>query len=389
MINARICREELVAGRPLVRTIPGEAAHAIWGPYEAMKVGVYQVDFELALATIGGDPHEICAVLDVTTDCGTVSLGKLPLRRVDLSTELRTYSLVVVLRGNFALEHRVYTPGTTELLINPVRNVTRVSGVLDLPPQSNLGILAQDMNALGEDTRRILRRLRPHEIRGVEKVRLGRPFDGGYVCVDDFEGIDTAFSFGIDSDISWDEDVAARGVKVYQFDHTVTDPAPDEPRMVFEPKRIARESGPQTQSLSDLIRAHDKGRNRPNLILKTDIEGAEWDVIDATSEDDLARLAWITGEFHYFQGLAEASCRDLIDRALARLTNRFALVHVHSNVWGGYSSLANTIVPNVIEATFANRAVYDVRETQETFPTSLDHCCDPAEPDFFVGAFRY
>lgn len=120
-----------------------------------------------------------------------------------------------------------------------------------------------------------------------------------------------------------------------------------------------------------------------------DIEGGEWDVFDATEEDQLARLAWIVCELHYLQGLAERDHRELIDRCLQKIGRRFAVVHVHSNVWGGYSSLANTVVPNVVEVTFVNRAVYDVTDTVELFPGALDQSCDPEQRDFHLGSFTF
>lgn len=388
MINEDISDAAVLGGLDARQTRIGQSGHVVFGPYEAITHGVYQVDFTLALAAPQEEDGE-CAVIDVCSEWGLRSIAAHPIRISDLSTEARTFSLLFVLRQITTLEYRVHSHGTTVLLVASEPVMTRISGVLDEAPQPGFSTALYDPEAFGKDTRRILARLRPHALKDHRKVRLGNPRDGGYVCVDDFAGIDTAFSFGINDDISWDLAAAERGLRVYQFDHTVSDPAPGDPRMVFEPKRIDAHSGPHSQSLSDLVRTHDRGLPRPNIILKMDIEGAEWPVIEATSEEALSRIAWIVCEMHYFQGLAEPHYRNLIDRCLAKLSQGFALVHVHANVWGGISSLGNVMMPNVIEVALANRFVYEVEDTDETFPGPLDQSCDPAQPDLYLGTFRF
>lgn len=242
---------------------------------------------------------------------------------------------------------------------------------------------------LQRKVRAILRLLRPYAAAGVGKVRLGRLGDGGYVHLDDFSGIDAALSLGINDDISWDLDAAARGMTVYQFDHTVNDPAPGDPRMVFERKMIGPVSGPDTRSLAELVRQHDRGAERPNMVLKMDIELHEWDVINATDPALLGRFAQIACELHYFQGLNQMDWRQRIYDALSRLHGHYAVVHVHANTVGGTSVLANTFVPNVLEVTFANRGLYRFQETGELFPGPLDQTCYPGHPDIFLGSFRY
>lgn len=46
--------------------------------------------------------------------------------------------------------------------------------------------------------------------------------------LDDFSKTVAAYSFGINDDISWDIDVAKRGVHCYMYDYTITS-IPDAP----------------------------------------------------------------------------------------------------------------------------------------------------------------
>src|SRR5947207_49992 len=63
--------------------------------------------------------------------------------------------------------------------------------------------------------------LAPQRAVGHSKVRLGSKYDGGYICIDDFNEITTAFSFGIGKNDDWDIEIANKGIAVYQFDHTI------------------------------------------------------------------------------------------------------------------------------------------------------------------------
>jgi hypothetical protein len=145
----------------------------------------------------------------------------------------------------------------------------------------------------------------------LDKARFGSAHDGGYILLDDFRGIDTAFSLGVEHDASWDIDVAKSGINVYQFDHTVDAPITNNARLIFERKKISTEAGPDSESLTSLIERHDKRNANPNILLKIDIENNEWAVFDTTPSELLNRFSQIVGEFHYFQDFSDAHWRQL------------------------------------------------------------------------------
>ena len=237
-----------------------------------------------------------------------------------------------------------------------------------------------------DEIKKILRLLRPYAVEGFRKARFGSPCDGGYILLDDFQGIDTAFSFGVEQNASWDVDIAKCGVTVYQFDHTVDAPITDNPRLIFARKRIFTEARPESESLPSLIRQHDKRNAKPNILLKIDIENDEWAVFDTTPPEILNRFSQIVGEFHYLQGLSDLQWRRFVTRVLEKLSDSYAVVHVHANNIGGFSNVANIIFPNVLEITFANRSMYSFSETDEIFPGPLDAPNDPSHPDLHLGS---
>lgn len=136
-------------------------------------------------------------------------------------------------------------------------------------------LVANDDHELHEQIRATLRLLRPYRVKGRRKARFGSPNDGGYILLDDFEGVDTALSFGIEQNIDWDLEMAEHGLTIHQFDHTVEAPAPDDRRMIFSKTMIAPTPAPGAATLEGLVELLDKGHSRPNLILKMDIEAAE------------------------------------------------------------------------------------------------------------------
>jgi hypothetical protein len=240
-----------------------------------------------------------------------------------------------------------------------------------------------------EEIKKTLRLLRPYAAKGFPKARFGGPHDGGYILLDDFHGIDTAFSFGIENNASWDLEIAERCATVYQFDHTVEAPETENPRLVFARKRICPEAGAESETLLSLVKQHDKQNVCPNLILKIDIEGDEWAVFDATPPDMLTRFSQIVGEFHYFQAFDDFNWRQIFHRVLTKLSDAYGIVHVHANNYAGFSNVCNVVFPNVLEITFANRNVYSFSETDEIFPGPLDSPNDPGRPDMHLGSFRF
>lgn len=259
-----------------------------------------------------------------------------------------------------------------------------------IPTLDEIGGLHASSNVeLGNQIRTVLRLLLPQQVVGQRKKRFGRANDGGYVHLDDFRGVDTALSLGVNDDVSWDRDVADCGLKIFQFDHTVDDPSPDDDRMIFSKIMIAAHPGAGCATLNELVAAHDKGANSPNIFLKMDIEGYEWPVIEETDQHLLGRFTQIACEMHLFEHLPSLEFRQGFYRSLRKLNLSYAPIHIHANNHAGYSIVAGVPIANVLEVTWANRSIYSFRDTEEVFPTHLDQPCNASAPDHFLGSFRF
>ena len=61
----------------------------------------------------------------------------------------------------------------------------------------------------------------PKEVIGKKRILLGQKRDGCYVLLDDFQDVKIAYSFGIDGNVIFDEELAKRGIDIYMYDHTI------------------------------------------------------------------------------------------------------------------------------------------------------------------------
>ncbi|MBI0535462.1 hypothetical protein D9599_07755 [Roseomonas sp. KE2513] len=229
------------------------------------------------------------------------------------------------------------------------------------------------------------RLLEPRAAKGVAKRRVGHAADGGYVMLDDLEQVRFALSLGVGDEMTWDLEMAGRGIEVHQFDYTIEAPPETHERIRFHRSRIAPVAEGSDHSLAS---AQALGGNHP-CIVKMDIEGDEWVVLDAAGEGDFERVTQLVLEFHDFDKVADNAWFGRAERVLRRLAASFAVVHVHANNYGALHSRGNVAFPELLEVTFANRGRYDFEPTAEIFPTPLDAPNRGDLPDIRLGSFRF
>ena len=231
------------------------------------------------------------------------------------------------------------------------------------------------------------RLLRPYRVVGKSKRRIGRFGDGGYVCVDDFDGVTGAFSLGIAGEVSWDLEVANLGIQVHQFDHSVNQPPVANPNFHFHKSKIGGKISENVETIDSIVKNY--AASTTNNIIKIDIEGDEWDALCATSEITLRSFGQILCEFHAFSKVNRIEWWERAFIALTRLEKHFAVVHVHANNWAPYLNVGGVPFPEVIEVSFANRAKFSFIESDEIFPTYLDHPNKSGVDDYYLGNFVF
>lgn len=171
--------------------------------------------------------------------------------------------------------------------------------------------------------------LRPVSLENCTLRRYGGEHDGGYLlCENLIAGVQAAYSYGIDTEDNWGCDVSRQfGVTVHQYDcFTPHRPLCEGGRFVFHDEcvggtRETIESRPFDTIAAQIAGNGDSGKR---LLVKIDVEGAEWDALSATPDDVLDRIDQMAMELH---GTNESRFVDLI----RRLKTKFYLVNLHFN----------------------------------------------------------
>ncbi|MDE7333206.1 MAG: hypothetical protein K2O16_13425 [Lachnospiraceae bacterium] len=201
-------------------------------------------------------------------------------------------------------------------------------------------------------------------------IRIGSESDGGYVMLNDFGDDNTAYSFGIGNNIDWDENIADYGIDVYCYDHTINQLPKENTRLFFQKTGICGEDDIENNLLSmETILNKNNHQKKNRLILKMDVEGAEWEFINTISIDTLKQFSQMTFELH---GITNIANREMIMRALEKLNKTHYIIWVHGNNGGGSETAGTVVMPRLLEITYVNKEQYPCVEAPYDCPLDID-----------------
>ena len=234
----------------------------------------------------------------------------------------------------------------------------------------------------------ILRQMEPMRAVDYAKIRIGKECDGGYVMLDDFKDITAAYSIGICDEVSWDLNMAERGIEVFQYDHTIAALPVQHPRFHWQKKGLGAVSTEDLETLPRLLEVNGHVGRR-DLLLKCDIEGCEWEVLASLPRDCLRHFKQIVLEIHYLERLTDPEFAKLVERAISVLTADHRVIHVHANNHRPFSIVGGIPIPSVLELTLVRADDTQLVTSDEVFPTPLDTTCYRGRADFRLGTFRF
>lgn len=221
------------------------------------------------------------------------------------------------------------------------------------------------------------------------KVRTGGPHDGGYVMANDFRGNRIGYSIGVGPQVDWDVEMAGRGMHIYQYDHTVESVPAEHPNFHYFKLGIGPDlSDPELVTLERMLENNDH-LSEENMLLKVDVEGAEWDVFDSMSSNLLQKFDQIVVEYHGLEFLDRESFRSRANRVFKTINHTHRVIHIHGNNYASFSMIHNIPVPEVLEISYARKGRFDFFESEDIFPTHLDEPCRSDVPDLYLGEFKY
>lgn len=209
---------------------------------------------------------------------------------------------------------------------------------------------------------------------GYPLVRLGPARDGGYLVPNDLEGVGACLSAGVGSDSGFELDCASRGMDVFLTDASVAGPAARHERFHFQRLHLGAAATPGAITLDEW--AHRTvGDRTDDVLLKIDIECAEYEVLTTTSADTVARARIVVIEFHELQRLFIDAAFPFLRAAFERLTATHACVHIHPNNCCGEFSDGGVTLPRNAEFTFLRRDRVRSSTAVTSFPHPLDADC--------------
>ena len=224
--------------------------------------------------------------------------------------------------------------------------------------------------------------LRPFTAPNLELFRVGGDHDGGYVMADEWD-VKGAISIGVGPDVSWDLDIAKRGIPVHMFDPTIKRTPAKVPGGTFHRIGIGAVKQPAQASfrpLADLVTIAGFTVS-DQLLLKIDVEGAEW---DSLPETNLRQFPQILLELH---GLKDLHHSDHINTVLEHLHATHRPVHIHANNYDTLVNFGNYWLPNALEVTFVRTDKHQDWQPSVSLRTDLDRPNDPRAADISCAGF--
>jgi len=141
----------------------------------------------------------------------------------------------------------------------------------------------------------------PKKVIGRERILIGSKRDGCYVILNDLANIKVAYSFGISDKIQFDRYLADKGIDVYMYDHTINSLPYNHSK--FHWKKIGicgkKKRNNLLKSLDELIKENGHS-SQENMILKIDVEHAEWESLIDINNKILSQFKYILLELHFY-----------------------------------------------------------------------------------------
>jgi hypothetical protein len=171
--------------------------------------------------------------------------------------------------------------------------------------------------------------LQPVRLTNCEMQRFGEPHDGGYpLCANLLGGVKAGYSYGISGYDGWGCDVSRRlRIRVHQYDcFDLREPSCPGGQTVFHGECIGTARGMQDGRPFDTLSSQfaRNGDAATPLVMKIDVEGAEWDAFLLAPDSALSQIDQLDVEFHHVD-------EPKYVETIRRLKQFFYVAHVHYN----------------------------------------------------------
>jgi hypothetical protein len=195
--------------------------------------------------------------------------------------------------------------------------------------------------------------VQPIRLKNCDFERFGEPHDGGYLlCANLLSSVQSGYSYGISGYDQWGCDVSRRlAIPMHEYDcFNLNVPVCATNRTVFHGECIGVEpatiEGRPFDTLENQLAKNGDGARR--LVVKMDVEGAEWDSLPRIPDAVLQRIDQLTVEMH---GISE---EERFTAVVVRLKQFFYVANVHYNNYTCQQGIA-PFPANVYEVLFVSK----------------------------------
>jgi len=210
----------------------------------------------------------------------------------------------------------------------------------------------------------LINRLRPVSI-DKPLIRFGPAGDGGYLIPDDIDGISACYSPGVGNIQGFERDCVARGMSVFLADASVSISDSD---FHFTKKFIGGVTSGDMITLDDWVIA-----DGTDLMLQMDIEGHEYEAIQAASVSLINRFRIIVIEFHELDQMWDFNFFTKAYFVFEKLLLNHTCVHAHPNNCCGSVAREGLEIPKIMEFTFLRNDRFNRIGYASKFPHDLDY----------------
>lgn len=233
----------------------------------------------------------------------------------------------------------------------------------------------------------LMKMIRPWSMRSTQKIRIGNPYDGGYVVPATALECDAVLSIGVGHDVSFDLVLANQGARILQFDHTVDGVPVSHSNFMFEKKGWGVRTEGEFLCFDDIL-ARLQLLSPKRAMLKFDIEGAEYELFETIKPEQLAFFDVIACEVHDFDKLADPVFFDLVRKTFEKLTFHHTPVHLHANNYQSFVLVEGVPIPKVLEVSFLRKDLDSFSGlSTDPIPGPLDRPNHPYLPDLCMNPF--
>ena len=207
-------------------------------------------------------------------------------------------------------------------------------------------------------------------------IRIGSINDGGYIVPNVLEDIKYCYSAGIGFNHDFEFELAKKGIKCFMADFSINEIEKNS-NLIFDKIFISGNTEDKYLSIEDWIQKKEVDPAMGS-ILKIDVEGDEYKILNSVNKDFFSKFKIIIIEFHNLHYLFNEKFFFSFHDIIEKIINNFYCVHIHPNNDVDFvKKKENITIPPLMEFTFINKKNLKINNQKLFFPNKLDSDNNP------------